>query len=180
MVKTYVAIRNDEIPRAATIIMPGMAQDAYHLGFEARDQQKGDSKGGKGDAIESAITQVLRGINGYIETLEHTPTLMEARRLNLLPVVFTTAALWVSDGDLSSSELETGNVDLSNQPARKVGWLWYQYHLSPGLKHGYPLVNPEKQNRLEQFMEAEHIRTVAIVSPSGIDDFLLKTSILEF
>jgi len=180
LVKSYVAVHDEERPRGAPRAVP-LNVMLYHVGFEAKSQKKGDPKGGKGDAIESAVTQVLRGTNGYLTTLEANPSLMEGdRRLDLLPVVFTTANLWVSDVDLYSSDLATGDVKLGNDNAQRVGWLWYQYHMSPGLKHSFPLLPHKGHRKLEEFMESQYVRTVAIVSAGGIEDFLIKLSVMEF
>ena len=33
--------------------------------------------------------------------------------VRFLPVIFTTASLWVSDSDLAKAELDSGEIDLS-------------------------------------------------------------------
>jgi hypothetical protein len=45
----------------------------YHIGTEVRSKAKGDSEGEKGQAIEKASSQILRGLNGFIETLNENP-----------------------------------------------------------------------------------------------------------
>ena len=89
----------------------------------------------------------------------------------LLPVLFTTATIHVTHCDLSSADLATGNVqrlepkELSEEP-----FILYEYNASPDLKHDAPItgssVEPHKA------LEIEYTRTIAIVSPSGIDQFL--------
>jgi hypothetical protein len=149
--------------------------DAYHFGVEVRAAKPGEDKGESGRAIEDAVTQVLRGLNGYLEALSQNKQLVEGNITHLLPVIFTTAQLWVSKADLGLAELATGNIDLSKDKFESVPWLWYQYHMSPGLKHT-SISRPKDQIKVEEFIESKYIRTVAIVSPGGIEDFLLYTS----
>jgi hypothetical protein len=150
-------------------------RDAYHFGVEVRAARQGDDKGESGKAIEDAVTQVLRGLNGYLEMLAQHTQLVEGAITYFLPVVFTTAQLWVSEADLGLAELATGDLDISNDEFESVPWLWYQYHMSPGLKHS--LISPPKdQIKIEEFIESNYIRTIAIVSASGIEEFLLHTS----
>jgi hypothetical protein len=149
--------------------------DAYHFGVEVRSPKAGDDRGESGRAIEDAVTQVLRGLNGYIEALCQDKQLFEETQVHLLPVIFTTAQLWISHSDLGLANLDTGDIDLSRDKFESVPWLWYQYHMSPGLKHT-SIYEPRHEIKAEEFIEAKYIRTVAIVSASGIEDFLLYTS----
>lgn len=150
-------------------------KDAFHVGVEVRAPKLGDEKDkGKG-AIEDAVTQVLKGLNGYVEALANTKQMFEGTQTHLLPVIFTTAQLWISNSDLGTADLGTGNIDLSNDKFESVPWLWYQYHMSPGLKHS-SVYEPRERIKVEEFIEAKYIRTIAIVSADGIEDFLLNTS----
>ncbi len=107
--------------------------------------------------------------------LRSTPGFMG--RTDLLPVIFTTANLWGSDVDLSKAELESGKSDLTGSRFEKLPWLWYHYHLSPGLKHSS---SPDwRHTDLGELMESEYIRSIAIVSPSGIESFLKHVSWLD-
>ncbi len=156
------------------------APQACHIGLAIKAKSKGDAEPVKQNTrsqIEDAATQVLRGVNGYIEMLAANPQLIELSGqdaiVRIVPVVFTTANLWVSNADLSTSDLSTGKVTLEGS-FENVPWLWYQYNVSPGLKHIQRTV--EKQEKIEEHMVAEHIRSIAIVSPTGIADFLEQTS----
>ena len=92
-----------------------------------------------------------------------------------MPVIFTTAQFWVSQADLGLAELATGDIDLSKEKFESLPWLWYQYHMSPGLKHT-SISPPRDQIKVEEFIESNYIRTIAIVSTDGIEEFLLYTS----
>jgi len=112
-------------------------RDAYHFGVEVRAGKRGEDKGESGRAIEDAVTQVLRGLNGYLEALSQNKQLVEGTITYLLPVIFTTAQLWISNADLGLADPASGDIDLSKDKFESVPWLWYQYHMSPGLKHSF-------------------------------------------
>ena len=167
------ALRTRAVPKEHT-------RDAYHVALPIRTGRSGDAQPVKQsrNEIEDAASQVMRGTNGYVETLSRHPQVMESGEqesiIRLVPVIFTTANLFVSKSDLSTADLETGNVNLQSGQLERVPWIWYQYNVSPGIKHA---TEPqEKQTKLEDYMLAEHIRSIGIVSPSGIEEFLQHTS----
>jgi hypothetical protein len=88
----------------------------------------------------------------------------------LLPVVFTTAQIWASDVELSSANLENGDIDLAGTSFVSKPYVFYQYHLSPGLKHSRSPVS--RPTTIGAFMDSEYVRTIAVVTASGIEQFL--------
>lgn len=150
--------------------------DAYHIAFETKTDQKGDVSSGRG-AIEEAASQVSRGLSGLVEFFSaHPLALSTQKQALLLPVIFTTANLWASRVDLRKADPETGNVSLEREGADKKGWVCYQYHLSPGIKHDH--VAESKPGPIGEIMDQEFVRTIPIVCPLGIDQFLRATSAL--
>jgi hypothetical protein len=148
-----------------------IAENPTHIGLEVRTKAKGDASGDKGQAIENACGQVLRALNGFVENLESNRQMCGVYEgATLLPVIFTTADLWICEADLSSADLRTGNVDLSNSGFKKVPWLCYQYHQSPGLVHTLPKLG--RSTAITKLMEENHVRTIPIVSPSGMKSFM--------
>jgi hypothetical protein len=131
------------------------------------------------DGIENAASQVLRGLNGFVETLnQNTQLLNEYPHAYIVPVIFTTANLRGSDADLSEADLKTGISDVNNKELKSLEWLCYQYHTSPGIKHSRsPLAKPSDLGTL---MQSEYIRTLPIVSPTGIEPFLKWLSGIDF
>lgn len=128
------------------------------------------ARGSGDDAIENAITQVLRGVNGYINLLGAYPHVIKKAKAVLLPVVFTTADLFASEADLSKAELHSGNVDLSKERFNKLPWLLFEYHSSPGVKHSF---SPRSRSgNVTDLITSEFVRTVAIVNHEGIREFL--------
>lgn len=157
------------------------AAETGHVGLAVTSTEKGDARPGTNyrTQLEDAATQVMRGVNGYIEKLASNPQLMNPTEEQdsialFVPTIFTTATLWVSHSDLASANLETGTVDISLAAFERVPWLWYQYNVSPGLKHSRTGV--ERKGKLEDVMQEEYIRSIAVVSAGGIPDFLESTS----
>jgi len=154
----------------------------YHLPFDIPSGEKGDAQGGSRDAIERAAEQVLLGLNGMIEFMSENKLLVNAQQKRwYVPVIFTTANLFTTDINLAVASLdkgdyEKGSVQLTNRP-----WVWLQYHQSPSLRHSSPkfdhthaVLDPHRRPAptLGVILEREYARSIAIVSPSGIDSFL--------
>ncbi|MGA9994616.1 MAG: hypothetical protein WBP93_04330 [Pyrinomonadaceae bacterium] len=155
------------------------AHNPCHIGLEVRSNMRGDAKGESGRAIEDACSQVLRGLNGMVDLLfRHRHILANWRRADFLPVIFTTAGLWLSEVELTSAELESGNVDLTRSNFTRQPWVCYQYHQSPGIKHSASPINISSD--LGLLIKSEYIRTIPIVSPEGIAPFLRWASELDF
>lgn len=147
----------------------------YHIGFEIKTDKPGDTKGETGQAIEIAATQVLRGLNGFIQTMDKEHHLWKrSYNASFLPVIFTTANLFVSDADISLADLLTGEMNLTKEQVKAVPWLYFQYSLSPGLKH---LISSEEETKnISSLLMKDYVRTIPIVSAAGIEDFLVEIS----
>ena len=163
--------------------------NAYHIALEVKSNAKGEAfgSGGRG-AIEDAATQICKGLNGMIELLaENNEILGDERAGIFLPVIFTTAQIWASDVDLTSAEISTGKIDFSNHTLTKKEWLLYQYHLSPGIMHSLPPLPErpkaptlsERPKTFGQFLDSQYIRTILVVTASGIESFLGWASDME-
>jgi hypothetical protein len=147
----------------------GSSKSIFNLAYEVRSDNKGEGAPGRG-AIEEACGQLLRGVNGLVHLLRDASHLLSLNHPTpLVPVVFTTANLWTTEADISEADLTSGELaaELTVQPAE---WIWYRYHMSPGLRHDIPAVGIEHE--LGELVERWFTRTVAIVSPAGIDSFL--------
>lgn len=152
---------------------------AYHLAVEVRSNLKGEPSGETGRAIENAATQISRGLNGYIQAIAANPQLLAGQPVVLfMPVIFTTARLFVSKVDISLADLLTGKCELTREQVESVPWLYYQYPLSPGLKHS--VARKSEPKRVSDLLLSEYIRTIAVVSAEGIEDFLYNASYREF
>jgi hypothetical protein len=143
----------------------------YHVAIAAKTNQKGDAQGGGEAAIEQAAGQICIGLNGMVEFLHRNPKSLGPKKLRvLIPAIFTTARLYASKADLADTDLATGNTDPALLQLEEKPFLWYQYRLSPGIKHAikstYDFGDPSS------VAEAEFTRSIAIVNVAGIGEFL--------
>lgn len=149
----------------------------YYVGFELKTNQKGDGAPSPGSAINQAVTQVLRGTSGLINHL------LEARRLVqslknetetmfwFVPVILTTAELWVTETDLGDADLRTGDLPKEAVRAKKVDWIWFTHNRSPMLRHGLQVGRKDPGTISEELVYG-FTRSIAIVSSDGVDRFL--------
>ncbi len=88
-----------------------------------------------------------------------------------MPIIFTTANLYTSNINLFSSELATGKINFdSSDEVTKRDFVYLQYPMSPDLKHDF--VKHSESPKLSAILASEYLRTIAIVSASGIESFL--------
>jgi hypothetical protein len=164
-------IYRDGPGRYTTLDELGASSDVCHLGIEVKSSQKGDETSQGRGAIESAATQVLRGLNGMIEFLSSNPKIVDRyEAMSFLPVIVTTANLFFSSANISDGELSSGKIDLSNQVLVERNWLIYNYNQSPGLKHS--VASSKGPVEFDKVLYDKFVRSIPIVSPSGLSDFL--------
>ena len=145
--------------------------DQYHIGVEMRTAAKGDADFRGRGAIEEAATQVVRGANGLINFVGSSPGVMDKSAMCVVPAVFTTAELLCSDANLALSELATGETPRAALQRRP--WIWFQQNISAALEHSLPkLYGPERLTSIAQMLRFRHARSIAVVTPDGIAEFL--------
>lgn len=81
-----------------------------------------------------------------------------------------------SDVKLDEAELATGKIAGAN--LTRAAWVMCQYSMSPGLKH--TAVSSNSPGDLVELYQTEYIRTVPVISASGIQDFMVWVSRLKF
>lgn len=160
---------------------------AYHVGLELKSrQQKGDSSGTGRDEIEKACTQVLRGVNGFLNLLSAHPHVVGplpqdvpdngARKISVLPVIFTTANTRVSEVELGQADLGTGNLTVEDLQTREVDWVRLRYHQSPGLEHSVAsegsATDGRRKDNLLGLLKYSYARDIVVVNSDGIGRFL--------
>jgi hypothetical protein len=166
--------------KSSARILPQPKTNFFDIGIPVKTDRPGDvqSKGNAREAIEEAATQVLRGTNGFVEFLANQPQVLNNQKVAyILPVIFTTAKVFSSDAILNMADIGTGEIDLSKYGFTQRPWVLYQYHQSPDIKH--QLFPEKRQNKLGDILEAEFVRTIAVVSASGIEDFLNWSSYID-
>jgi hypothetical protein len=161
-----------------TGILSAGVPSIYRVALAVKSTKPGDASGKNNeDAIEQAAGQVCKGTNGLIEFFNaQANKLPRAEKLYFLPGVFTTAKLWVTDTDLATAELDRGEFETGAVEVKEKTWIWYQYNLSPGVKHSLSAEGEESRNPfdLSAALEQDFTRSIAIVSVNGIEDFLKR------
>jgi hypothetical protein len=176
MCEMIIVLKDSKLTIADTIeFFYSIEHAVMHRGWESKSNEKGDARGAK-DAIENGVGQVLTGINGLVQAIAEKKYLAgEHGNRVLFPVIFTTARLWVADADLSNADILKGEIGQSDVHWNNVPYLFYQYHLSRGIKHSlkrFAVTDESLIGGLSYSLLSEFIRTVAIVSASGIETFL--------
>lgn len=152
------------------------SQSLYSVGFALKTKAAGDAHpvSMDKDALESACTQVCAGLNGFMETLlsdeRYREAIEDAHLVQFLPVIFTTAKLFTSTVNLSSADLQTGELKLEEDPC-SPDWLYYQYPQSPDLKHSLRRGSLSGDTLATRFTR-DFVRSVGISSGGGIPRFL--------
>jgi len=161
---------------AAAFTLGKDKEHGYHLGFEVRSNEKGEGAPGH-TAIEDAATQVMRGVNGLVQYHISQPSGLDTGHSTLfIPVIFTTAALWVSNADVAEAELTTGRLDREKIELQEAPWLVLHYHQPPLLKHAAPASLPTP---LGQALEQQYIRSIIIISATGVAEGLAWATALR-
>jgi len=146
------------------------SERTYHIGFEVKSQSKGDPSGNK-SGIEEAASQVCRGLNGLINFyLRHPAQMPVTDIIRLVPVIFTTANLWISETNLQATDLISGELAAEHVNLKATDWLWYQYNISQRIKHEHE--SPATSMELGQALQRDFQCSIAIVSAPGIKSFL--------
>ena len=143
----------------------------FEIAVEVRTSSKRDDAGKKRGQIEEAATQVCRGLKGLIDSFaDRGLPRLGSEDLLFLPVLITTANLWITESEINLASLETGELQDESLPVNAVPWLWYDYPQSPGLKHSVP--QHIASHGLAILLYDRFVRTIAIVTPKGMKDFL--------
>ena len=116
----------------------------YHLGLPIKGEAPGDSGPSGSGAINEATAQVLRGGGGFINHIFGPRDGEGLMHFAFLPVIFTTAELWVTEVDISSAELTTG--DVQNLESEKKDWIWFNHNRCPRLRHGLKSAESKTEN----------------------------------
>lgn len=149
--------------------------DVMDLGLEVKTSQKGDGVGAnERSAINAAVTQVFRSSSGFIQYLFDSEggkiSLEIPKRYYFVPVIFTTAKLFVTNTDIGAADLNTGRLSDELTDIEEKDWIWFNHNRSINLSHSIPF-DYEDNKHLELYYR-DFTRTVAIVSSKGIDSFL--------
>lgn len=160
-------------------ITSGTLDNLCHLGFELRTGQTGDGFS-TGPMIKEATAQVLRGMNGLADQMFKRGSIRVEQEgyTMFLPVIFTTASLYVVDGDLGAADVLNGKLPDGWGEVKNVDWLWLNQSQSPDLLHS--LQAPSSGFDLPGILYAEYNRSIAIVSAGGAKKFLKNVLLAQW
>jgi hypothetical protein len=173
--------------RSATSATLPSKHQVFRVAFETslREGKSIDKQVGSSTrAIELPCSQLARALNGVVGHFARVFARdTSGKVVRFMPVLFTTASLWTSDASLADADLSTGSIQASDLRLRAAPWLLYDYVLSPGIKHGLSWLSGNTRPHTHDFLSdaldlgrslhSDFTRTMAVVSPSGINDFLL-------
>lgn len=150
------------------------SRHSYDISFEIKKEHtKGDpnSKDKRGEVVNKSLEQLMIASNGFGDFLLNNKNILSGTEVNkvaIIPVIVTTATLWVSDDSLKNTELTTGNIDQLN--IKQVDWLYFRHYVSDSMSHSVARV--QHLSDIGDIFEKKYIRTVAIVNVAGIEKFL--------
>jgi hypothetical protein len=148
----------------------------YHIGFALKlDLATGDSHpvSNDRDAIEMACGQVCLGSTGLSHELiqrQYLPQGENHKSFYVLPVVVTTAKLYVTGVDLYQADISTGDVRLSDGEVEERPWIVYQYMLSPSRILEHNRIHERSPDVIDS-MIGDAVRSVVIVNADSIGSF---------
>ncbi|HLG57942.1 MAG TPA: hypothetical protein VI485_21530 [Vicinamibacterales bacterium] len=162
---------------------PDHTDHQYHVALEAPTTQPGDPSGSRRGALNEAVSQALRGSSGLINTLNSRTDgalLGPDGHKKIIPVVVTTARLFACSHDLAVSDLESGRLP-DDATASERRWIWFRINVTAQLRYGAQRLRAKSyaQQKLDTFGEladADYSQSVAIVSASGLTEFLTVAS----
>jgi hypothetical protein len=148
-------------------------REPFHIGLPVKlaNAKSGTANGSGRDVIEHAATQVITCLNGFADFIHRDLDVLNTGPVFIVPVIFTTATLYGSDTDVSTATLADGCLS-SEAIVERLTWLWFQYHVSTSLRHQVPRSHFGDRSTLGDILEQEHARSIAIVNPTGIEDFV--------
>lgn len=155
-------------PVVHTIAAP---QSTYQICVASRTQKNGDLTGGGRDAFEKTVRQASRGTSGLINYFIDDPRTVEAGQAHLvIPVVFTTADLIVTEINLAEKADLHGEIDATDLEPSTTDWLYYEYHVEAGVHH--KLQGQLHGESLSDALDRKFTRTIPVVNANSIGRFL--------
>ena len=170
-------VRNSYTDRKFVHIASEVQSDSSGAGAERRRSHVFRQAVAQVNYRVSGINKILASNMNFFPREEEFSRRGRPRSICLLPVIFTTADIWVTEADLSSAAIESGRIDLASSGLTKSSWVLYQEYTVREEKLSTPA--DEQPRGLEELMEKQYVRTIPVVSPSGVAEFLHWASKFE-
>jgi hypothetical protein len=150
----------------------GRGKECYvSSGLEVSLKPLQSNKVSKSEIIWSACRQVITGMAGFMSEQIHAPIgqgLLEAGAY--IPIVVTTARLYVTAYDGSSVSLEKGVIAASDLTTNEAGWVFYDFPLPARVYESWLEEQGGNENSLSR--KFQKTRQVIIVNSASLIEFL--------
>lgn len=161
---------------ARGLVGSSISDRAYDLGLvlRCRDRRTDEWTPGDRQDLVDAVTQLNVDVNGFVNHLSSRFLSSTADqgpvKCAVIPVLFTTADLFVSDVDLSTTDVLSGTIDPDSIQLRQIDWLYHQCHFSAALRHSH--IEPDGSKPVRFDLLRDFVRSVPVVSANAISPFL--------
>ncbi len=135
--------------------------------------------------IENAFVQVLKGVGGFAQEQHHQRTKSrELFKTFFIPVVVTTAQLYVASYETKNIDLSTGKISKAKvsfgpkeQPDMEVDWVLLDYGVGENVA---PNPIPENYHGVEPVELQKHkTRSIFIVNSKSLVDFFSRLRLVK-
>lgn len=153
----------------------GWNKPPYDVALELKLRHENPKESATSKELNHALSQVLTGHGGLLDDLAQRQASEYGSGL-VIPVIFTTAALIVTDTPLATADLQSGNI--SNIDTEPVEFVWYDYSITRSLRPTRVGRAPRHMEtsianeQLRQTSDRDLVKSVAIVTATGIPEFL--------
>jgi len=149
--------------------------ECYNIAFALKKNDGKSEKTDGRDAIEKAVTQLCKGLNGFIQKFKEKKDQLENGWYYFLPVLFTTAKLFVCNANLKETS-GNGLLGIKEEDVHETNIVIYNYSQSASIKNSTFVFTPED---LRKYHQLEYIRSIAVVTYEGIEKFLMADTIMN-
>jgi hypothetical protein len=150
--------------------------EVYHTGVVLHDNQRKRCQNNEvctdnrdRDAIESSVSQLCRGMNGFINKFTENKEKIREQWYYFQPVLFTTAKLYTCSTDLKKTNIATGEININDAEVEEKDIIIYNYSQSASIKNSTFDFNHED---LRKYHELDYVRSILVVSSKGINQLL--------
>jgi len=145
----------------------------FDFGVEAKIDERGTASGQRRkvsstEAIETALRQVLRGVNGYAWRFSYSTP---GGGLLLIPVIVTTATLASVSFDQANVSIDQGKVDPTSLNVQQRDWVAVNYPQDDSLSSSMYNERNESRAAPSEYVYRD-LRTVFVVQAGSLGTFL--------
>ncbi|MCC6228786.1 MAG: hypothetical protein IT432_06120 [Phycisphaerales bacterium] len=148
-----------------------VANIAIAFKVKANSQRMEDEAPRESEDVDKVAGQVCRATNGVVISLRKHPGYEQDRYVTVVPIIVTTARLVMADVDLSGARIDSGSIQVDNACVRDVNWLYWQYPMSPSLKHDFADENSTADP--QSLLQLLYARTIPVVRSTHLAKFLV-------